>query len=389
VSSIPQQTALKKTKARFQTIDALRGIAALAVLYFHASGGYGSITYQRGVNFGSLVDDARLLFSFGYTGVPLFFVISGFCIHLRWAKAQAQGIVPDMNFARFWKRRISRLYPAYLVALIIFVCFTGAYTLTAFHVYDFVLHLLMLHNFDPRTLFSLNPVFWTLAIEEQLYLIYFLLLPLRIRYGWRTALLVCFSARIAWAVLAIAADRFFHIEIVFGGGALANWIVWAFGALSVEAFYGLVKLPRWTRSLPVTILALLIAAVVAYVNRFASGLLLNVTNFFAIPLWGVGFFFLINFFVTREKLPTEPSVIIKGLATVGVFSYSLYLFHLLFLDIGFKFEVAHKNLFGILVLAPISLALSWVFFYLFERPFIARSQPAPVPVELSLSGNEQ
>ncbi len=38
------------------------------------------------------------------------------------------------------------------------------------------MHLLMLHNLDPNTCYTINGVFWTLAIEEQLYLAYFLLL---------------------------------------------------------------------------------------------------------------------------------------------------------------------------------------------------------------------
>ena len=55
------------------------------------------------------------------------------------------------------------------------------------------MHLLMLHNLDPHTCYTINGVFWTLAIEEQLYLAYFLLLFLRVRFGWGVTIAVCLS----------------------------------------------------------------------------------------------------------------------------------------------------------------------------------------------------
>ncbi len=61
---------------------------------------------------------------------------------------------------------------------------TAGIDVTHFFVYDVVMHLLMLHNLDPHTCYSINGVFWTLAVEEQLYLAYFLLLFLRNRWGW-------------------------------------------------------------------------------------------------------------------------------------------------------------------------------------------------------------
>src|SRR5262249_1397770 len=143
-----------------------------------------------------------LAFSYGYIGVYLFFVISGFCIHLRWAKAKAAGQAnPQIDFIAFWKRRIRRLYPAYLAALVIYLvvlAYLGKVVLTPFAVYDTVIHLLMLHNLDERTCYSINGVFWTLAIEEQLYLAYFLLLYLRNRLGWLRTLGICLACRVGW-----------------------------------------------------------------------------------------------------------------------------------------------------------------------------------------------
>ena len=46
-----------------------------------------------------------------------FFVISGFCIHLGWARQEAQAGGATTDFFAFWRRRIRRLYPPYLVVL--------------------------------------------------------------------------------------------------------------------------------------------------------------------------------------------------------------------------------------------------------------------------------
>jgi peptidoglycan/LPS O-acetylase OafA/YrhL len=103
------------TGSRLISIDALRGAAALAVVFFHATSqarfvGTAGTPRWIGVPVATVI-------SYGYIGVYLFFVISGFCIHLRWAKAKAAGREPSIDFFAFWKRRIRRLYPPYLIAM--------------------------------------------------------------------------------------------------------------------------------------------------------------------------------------------------------------------------------------------------------------------------------
>src|SRR5215218_1506288 len=100
---------------RLRSVDALRGIAALGVVVYHAVE-----QGKQALPNNLLAYPLRLvqfISSFGYVGVFLFFVISGFCIHLQWARTRAAGEEPDVRFAPFWKRRLRRLYPPYLIAL--------------------------------------------------------------------------------------------------------------------------------------------------------------------------------------------------------------------------------------------------------------------------------
>ena len=108
---------------RLRGIDALRGVAALGVVVYHA------VEQGRHVLPSNFLEyPVRLVqvgSSFGYIGVFLFFVISGFCIHLQWARAKAAGTEPDIRFAPFWKRRLRRLYPPYIIALLLYLLLTA------------------------------------------------------------------------------------------------------------------------------------------------------------------------------------------------------------------------------------------------------------------------
>jgi peptidoglycan/LPS O-acetylase OafA/YrhL len=96
---------------RLQCIDVLRGIAILAVILMHvphdAPGGF---------RLNPWFFPAWLL-NFGYLGVHLFVLISGFCIHRRAAIEKKISGHWNVSWGRFWLRRFWRLYPPYVVAI--------------------------------------------------------------------------------------------------------------------------------------------------------------------------------------------------------------------------------------------------------------------------------
>ncbi len=83
-------------KTRFEELDALRGVAALFVVFFH-------YTLSR--------PQADLGFKLGSTGVDLFFIISGFVILLSLEHVEKPG--------QFIINRICRLYPTYWASVTI------------------------------------------------------------------------------------------------------------------------------------------------------------------------------------------------------------------------------------------------------------------------------
>lgn len=370
------------TIGRMLTLDAMRGGAALAVVTYHALGTAPQTALTGWQAW--LPEITRFTVHFAFAGIYLFFVISGFCIHLFWAKGRAAGVhEPTINFFTFWKRRVRRLYPPYFAALAIYLCYWAYKTpvhITGAYLWDVLLHLFMLHNLDLRTTYTINGAFWTLAIEEQLYLAYFLLLFLRIRYGWTTTLLLTFGARIVWLVLAHTSSSSFGINIPVTEAAATNWFIWALGALSVEAALGLIKLPAWCFKLSAAALALGCAAGLAQLLPIVdqTGRIHDIGWLIMHPAWGVGFFILVNYAVAAEQRWRRRSQpvprLIPSLAFVGLISYSLYLTHSFVLMhwYWFGFTKLHILTISLLILTPLSVAFAWIFFRVCERPFMTR-----------------
>ena len=104
-------------------LDALRGFAALWVFLYHiwniiypyqsTQMEIAQLTGQESWNFYLTF----FLVQYGYLGVTIFFVISGFCIHLPQARRFAQTGADELRLGYFFRRRFWRLYPAYFAAL--------------------------------------------------------------------------------------------------------------------------------------------------------------------------------------------------------------------------------------------------------------------------------
>jgi peptidoglycan/LPS O-acetylase OafA/YrhL len=385
VAALSSETLTLKSTTRLRSIDALRGIAALGVVFYHAVDQTDKVVPGGVMKYP--IRTLQFLSSLGYVGVFLFFVISGFCIHLQWARARATDQQTQISFGAFWKRRIRRLYPPYLITIALFLLITAAsvgINFTHFFAYDVVLHLLMLHNLDPKTCYSINGVFWTLAIEEQLYLAYFVLLFLRRRWGWTVTLTVCLAARLGWMVFSHVVWLKTGLGVPVPEAALSHWFTWALGAIAVEAWLGLVKLPKWTSNLALGAVLIVGASILSnWLPDIPKETYWHDFSWFMLhPIWGVGFFIVVNRTVLAEdgwvrnfKLPSLVSLF----ATLGVFSYSIYLTHELTIMQSWRWMEPKlwqsQNV--LLITIPATILFAWVFFWFCERPFMVRKKAKP------------
>lgn len=340
--------------AYIPAIDGLRAIAVLSVIIFHA-------------NFLDVLPG-------GFTGVDMFFVISGYVI------SQSLSNRSDLNFGDylkdFYRRRFLRILPAFLVVLCV------SFLLSAMFMPQFWLSELInrtglaaffgLSNFvlawNTDTYFSpsaeLNPYLhtWSLGVEEQFYVIFPVIYFVWLRYKKRAA--------IVWAVLPLL--------------ALASLVISAFQTHSdpLSAFY---LLPGRFWELAVGAMLFQIIGTRRFSSRsrrlmhflLLGGLALVMAGFlfagrhqFPFP-WALatvlGTVLMITAIVLQaESFPSLlPRLLQSPLATyIGRLSYSLYLWHwpvVVFLRWTTGVELlAVQLLYPVIVMALAAASYHWI-----------------------------
>lgn len=147
---------------RLTGLDGLRGIACLMVFGVH----FAQTAKVQG-RWGPF--DLAQWFANGNSGVALFFALSGFVLSLPFWQATAPGASP-VSLRSYFARRAARILPAYLACLIGLVVIRSLWR-SADDRQEVLLHLLLVFNFHGPSVFSINPPFWTLAVEAQFYLL--------------------------------------------------------------------------------------------------------------------------------------------------------------------------------------------------------------------------
>jgi peptidoglycan/LPS O-acetylase OafA/YrhL len=361
-------------RGRSERVDQLRGLAALAVVVCHLA----VSAYRQAPNLdGGPWPWLALALGFGYLGVPLFFVISGFCIHLPHARATPTTAAPDWR--RFFWRRFWRLYPPYLAALVVAVALWWAAG-SEIPWLAVATQALLVHPFHTATFDGVNPPAWTLAVEAQLYLAYPIVFWLVTRLGALRALGAVLGVTMAYRVgLALAPP----LPVELAGPAwevfLARWFEWVLGAVVAEWAAGRLALPRALSSPWPGAVALGAGVLLEWYAPYYGLYLLKE------PLYGVAFALLLYAALAHEH-PGLGSAPGRYLAGVGVYSYSLYLLHR---PIQLAFEplarevamwpgvIAYGVPSSLLIMAgttPLVLWAARVFYRCCERPSIRRSQ---------------
>ena len=312
---------MDKTSKHIGFLDHMRGVAILAVFFFHCLGAtFGEPQLAWGGhwfrNFST--SNAFLVLlpaSLGWAGVAIFFVVSGFCIHLSFLRG-------GNNWRNFFIRRFFRIYPAYLITLMFFALVFPR-TRLAFH---YVLHdccqlgshVMLLHNFSAKYLFGINPSFWSIAVEIQLYLIYPLLLALVGRIGWNRSLMVVglveVMMRSSSGIMAVTSGIEFHAW--FDYSPFFFWYSWAIGAALADAYMHGRNLPFARSSATVWLLLAIVSYLIKPLAPF-SFLLFSVFTASVIAKFLNGW---------RPALPV-PRAVVSHLQLLGVCSYSFYLLH--------------------------------------------------------------
>jgi peptidoglycan/LPS O-acetylase OafA/YrhL len=387
--SDPAFPAAPRTQ-RDAALDGLRGLAVLMIFFFHYGGGLQSASPA-----------VRLI---GYAtqacwiGVVLFFALSGFLI--TGSLWDSMGLRHRLR--NFYARRALRILPLYFACLLFAAIFAVARGATfaelkpmaifVFFLQDFPhLSTLALQNPTPLPLYHL----WTLAVEEQFYLLWplVLLFAHSRRHATRLSLWIFGLTEVflisVFTLSAFQAARAHHVY--------DDFLITHCGALALGAA---VSLSMGNRSSPTgrkpgshriirkyAVPAFFTGIAIFLFSSFNSGSLylyaplqfwlglpaISVTAAAAIPI------------VLRTGRP-RTIFSFAPLGWLGRISYGFYIFHIL-LEPFFDYlsaNISHANsgeyyqIVRIVVAFPATCAIAWLSFHLFEIPFLSLKRFFPM-----------
>jgi peptidoglycan/LPS O-acetylase OafA/YrhL len=303
-------------------IDAMRGFAALLVAYFHCRQveWVGMQAFHQGVGHAFSLNAIAAYLTFpiawGSAGVPIFFVISGYCIHRGGALRLAGNPDYRLDTGNFWVRRFARIYPVLLAALVLTFALDWFslqlppvnHKIREIGLQAFLVNLFSLQGVAGHT-FGSNGALWTLSLEVQFYAIYPLLFALRRRIGMTSVLAIVAVINVVSAYVLERHDIQFFTSYWFSW-TLGAWIADTRARSAPHA-----RSPVWLYALAAGFVALGCAA-------FHFG------QYGAFQLWAIGFAFYLYKALDRGNADRSPGAGVRLLSRFGDFSFSLYLIHL-------------------------------------------------------------
>ena len=345
-------------------IDGLRAVAVLPVILFHA--GFTG-------------------FSGGFVGVDIFFVISGFLITTILIDELERG---DFSIARFYERRARRILPA--LFFVLFACLPFAWlwmlpsglkvfsdTLAA--VVLFVSNISLQRQsgyFDTSAEF--NPLLhtWSLAVEEQYYVVFPLLLMVLWKFGrqrvvWVLAGLAALSLLVSeYGVRQFPADNFFF----------SPSRAWELLAGSLCACVSAGRQPRSNGWLSGLGIFLILYAIVFFNHNVPFPGLYTL-----VPVVGTALVLLF-----AAQTPVARVLSAAPLVWVGLISYSAYLWHQPLFAFARLRSLETPPQWLMLALCAASLALAFVTWKYVEQPFRKTAGSAALltrPTHLALASS--
>jgi peptidoglycan/LPS O-acetylase OafA/YrhL len=346
-------------------LDHLRAFAVLLVIFYH---GY-QVLFLLPMGQGELgrvwphtLKPFYALMIEGHTAVTLFMVLSGFVLSV-------SSIGKDIAWGPFVKNRLLRIYPLYLFLLALG---TAAYARD----YSFlgVLQLLLVQG-DYQGAAAAGTVFqmfWAVAVEFQFYLLFPFMHRFLERDGWRWGLgLIALVMICRYCVLQLSPGTEHDLTYWHLIGRLDQFVI---GMLAARVFHRFqhARTPWWLWS------TLAFAATLALLVGFNNLGGWPMKAWWRIPgtsLEGLAWATVIVTYVPTSR--SVPALLSRPLATIGTWSYSLYLLHWSAIHVAMSLAEYHRTggvaaqWFIVTHILPGLLPVAALSYYVIERPFLA------------------
>ena len=353
---------------RITTLQLFRGVAALLVVFYHAT-----VYSQEQLGYSFLGG----LFLFGYTGVDFFFVLSGFIIYY----IHAADIGDPSRLRPYLTKRLARIFPTYwIVTAIKLALIVVVPTIAKSYERDLaviVKSILLV----PQTNLPLIGAAWTLSYELLFYILFGLAILVgsawayRLVWVWVAATVIYTSAKLLWPTLPDSLLLQFLLN--------ERNLEFCLGCLSAHFVM--------TRKVPLT--PVLVISGVLLFGLAALRVAQGVVPLFYTPIFGVASFLVVTgsaAYELRNRVQVPRLLVFLGDA-----SYSIYLTHVMFINavvlVYRRLNVA--SIFGPFVttlsLVVLSVVAASAFYFVLERPMLrwlsTRSRATPANPGLAQS----
>jgi peptidoglycan/LPS O-acetylase OafA/YrhL len=387
VTARPPSPAASGHLAHLPSLDGLRGIAILLVLLHN----FDVLDLGGARALGSVL--VKEFFYVGWIGVQLFFVLSGYLITRGLLQTQGQ---PDY-FQRFFIKRVLRIFPLYYLALLVFLLLLPATGLVEQRSMQYSSLWLWTYLSNWTTPYEPTggplPHFWSLAVEEQFYLVWPLLLwKLRLRWIWWLCLGVTALSPLlrlgmvqqGFPAEALYEFTFSRMDALTAGAALATWD-------QGRALHGATRWRAW--HLQALGLLLLMAAAVASHGFRRIGTVPQVVGY---SLLALGFAAVTGWALLTDQARSRGASVSRWSAVLrwpalrrfGQYSYAIYVVHKPLHDLVGEPLLArwtgqaHTPDAGIALLyfavaTAVTFGVGWLSWHTVERHFLALKDRLP------------
>ena len=338
-------------------LDGLRAIAVVPIILFHAGFEY---------------------FSGGFVGVDVFFVISGYLITTIILSEKEQGTFSLVNF---YERRFRRILPALFMVMLVSLIFSLLWLMPSY-MEDFSQSLMAVSTFSSNILFwresgyweisnELKPLLhtWSLAVEEQYYVLY----PLFLMLIWHFRKNLILGSFIVIAAISLAIAQWGAYNKPIPTFYLLPTRGWELAIGAGIAYYFLYR-KQTVRTLlshksvneALGLLGLLMISYAVYV--FDKGTPFP-SLYALVPTVGTG---LIILFSSSQTMVGR-LLSIKPLVAVGLISYGAYLWHWPLLVFARHLSLTEPSELTFAILALLSFPLAYLSWRYIEKPFRTKS----------------
>lgn len=393
-----------------RAMDGLRAIAALSVVAFHTLLALRFYAVPAGRLFNAS-------WYFLATGVHLFFVLSGFLLFLPYARALLNAR-PLPSTLRFYRRRALRIFPAYWVCLAVLAVVEISGHWAPAWLPNLAAHVGMVHDMVPPYNQDFEGPFWTLAVEWQFYM----LLPLMAAGIARLVRATRSVGRLVGGVLCVMVVALALRSV--DAAVMARLPLLSGAAQTLVRAVVLVTLGTQGKYLEVFAVGMLCAVlyVVTIEQRRASsrvtkrlayaGLTVTALDFiYAAPHWkdsaatfGLGTSWSVDIILYPLLVGIGYGTLalaalwgsravrfvfeLPPLRFIGLISYSLYLWHVPFIDS----ILPNVGVWPLALRVVAAFVMAYLSYQCVERPFLKRRhreapahKPLPVPEELVIA----